>query len=63
MKDLKTYKVGTSIFIPTKDTLDFKYTNGNIGDALWCQIYEGVLTGNRGTLKEILNCNPTVVLL
>lgn len=51
--DKNIYKVGESIFIPTNRTVEQTYTQANIGDQLWQQIYKGLLTGNTYTLEEI----------
>ena len=57
------YKVPLTIFVPTSQVVEQTYINGRKGEQLWEQIFQGKLTGNMWTIKEILALNPTIVTI
>lgn len=65
MDELSTiiYKSNNTYFFPTKKFVSEPYENGEVGDQLWEQMYNGLLCGNMYTLKEILHYNPIRITL
>ena len=47
------YKIHGNIFIPTNKTVKVAYSQGNVGDQLWQQMHNGLLTGNLFTELEM----------
>ena len=55
---MKTYKSGDSIFLPSDQVVEKSYVNGDEGEPLWMQEFEGNITGNMWTEREILALDP-----
>ena len=56
------YTLGNkTVFVPTSQTVQERYLNGDVGDQLWEQLHDNEITGNLWTEREILSLNPTSI--
>lgn len=57
---MKIYKSHNTLFLPTREVVQFDFLNGKKGEKLWAQMIDGSLCGNLWTEKQIM-CLDSVI--